>query len=159
MRVGFDQEFDGMKVINAVLDDDTAQLPKRADSHSAGYDLYAHIGDMEEFGIMPGETLMIGTGVHVRIPDGYFGGIFARSGLASKKGLRPANCVGILDETYTGEIKVALHNDSKEMQVIKDGERIAQLVIIPYATVIFNQVDELEKTERGDNGFGSTGTM
>lgn len=159
MRVGFDQEFDGMKVVNAVLDDDTAQLPKRADSHSAGYDLYAHIGDMEEFGIMPGETLMIGTGVHVRIPDGYFGGIFARSGLASKKGLRPANCVGVLDETYTGEIKVALHNDSKEMQVIKDGERIAQLVIIPYATVIFNQVDELEKTERGDNGFGSTGTM
>ena len=114
---------------------------------------------MEEFGIMPGETLMIGTGVHVRIPDGYFGGIFARSGLASKKGLRPANCVGVLDETYTGEIKVALHNDSKEMQVIKDGERIAQLVIIPYATVIFNRVDELEKTERGENGFGSTGTM
>lgn len=159
MRVGFDQEFDSMKVVNAVLDDDTAQLPKRADSHSAGYDLYAHIGDMEEFGIMPGETLMIGTGVHVRIPDGYFGGIFARSGLASKKGLRPANCVGVVDETFTGEIKVALHNDSKEMQVIKDGERIAQLVIIPYATAIFNQVDELEKTERGENGFGSSGTM
>lgn len=159
MRVGFDQEFDSMKVVNAVLDDDTAQLPKRADSHSAGYDLYAHIGDMEEFGIMPGETLMIGTGVHVRIPDGYFGGIFARSGLATKKGLRPANCVGVIDETYTGEIMVALHNDSKEMQVIKDGERIAQLVIIPYATVIFNQVDELGKTERGENGFGSTGTM
>lgn len=159
MRVGFDQEFDSMKVVNAVLDDDTAQLPKRADSHSAGYDLYAHIGDMEEFGIMPGETLMIGTGVHVEIPDGYFGGIFARSGLASKKGLRPANCVGVIDESFRGEIKVALHNDSKEMQVIKDGERIAQLVIIPYATVIFNQVDELEKTERGENGFGSTGTM
>lgn len=159
MRVGFDQEFDSMKVVNAVLDDDTAQLPKRADSHSAGYDLYAHIGDMEEFGIMPGETIMIGTGVHVEIPDGYFGGIFARSGLASKKGLRPANCVGVIDESFRGEIKVALHNDSKEMQVIKDGERIAQLVIIPYATVIFNQVDELEKTERGDNGFGSTGTM
>lgn len=97
MRVGFDQEFDSMKVVNTVLDDDTAQLPKRADSHSAGYDLYAHIGDMEEFGIMPGETLMIGTGVHVRIPDGYFGGIFARSGLAAKKGLRPANCVGVID--------------------------------------------------------------
>lgn len=159
MRVGFDQEFDSMKVVNAVLDDDTAQLPKRADSHSAGYDLYAHIGDMEEFGIMPGETLMIGTGVHVRIPDGYFGGIFARSGLATKKGLRPANCVGVIDETYTGEIMVALHNDSKEMQVIKDGERIAQLIIIPYATVVFNQVDELEKTERGENGFGSSGTM
>lgn len=159
MRVGFDQEFDSMKVVNAVLDDDTAQLPKRADSHSAGYDLYAHIGDMEEFGIMPGETLMIGTGVHVEIPDGYFGGVFARSGLASKKGLRPANCVGVIDENFRGEIKVALHNDSKEMQVIKDGERIAQLVIIPYATVIFNQVDELEKTERGENGFGSTGTM
>lgn len=159
MRVGFDQEFDSMKVVNAVLDDDTAQLPKRADSHSAGYDLYAHIGDMEEFGIMPGETLMIGTGVHVEIPDGYFGGIFARSGLASKKGLRPANCVGVIDESFRGEIKVALHNDSKEMQVIKEGERIAQLVIIPYATVIFNQVDELGKTERGENGFGSTGTM
>lgn len=159
MRVGFDQEFDSMKVVNAVLDDDNAQLPKRADSHSAGYDLYAHIGDMEEFGIMPGETLMIGTGVHVEIPDGYFGGIFARSGLASKKGLRPANCVGVIDESFRGEIKVALHNDSKEMQVIKDGERIAQLVIIPYATVIFNQVDELGKTERGENGFGSSGTM
>lgn len=159
MRVGFDQEFDSMKVVNAVLDDDTAQLPKRADSHSAGYDLYAHIGDMEEFGIMPGETLMIGTGVHVRIPNGYFGGIFARSGLATKKGLRPANCVGVIDETYTGEIMVALHNDSRDIQVIKNGERIAQLVIIPYATVIFNEVDELEKTDRGDGGFGSTGTM
>lgn len=159
MRVGFDQEFDSMKVVNAVLDDDTAQLPKRADSHSAGYDLYAHIGDMEEFGIMPGETLMIGTGVHVRIPNGYFGGIFARSGLATKKGLRPANCVGVIDETYTGEIMVALHNDSRDVQVIKNGERIAQLVIIPYATVIFNEVDELEKTDRGEYGFGSTGTM
>lgn len=159
MRVGFDQEFDNTEVVDAVLDDDTSQLPRRADSHSAGYDLYAHINDMEEFGIMPGETLMIGTGVHVRIPNGYFGGIFARSGLAAKKGLRPANCVGVIDETYTGEIMVSLHNDSKETQVIKDGERIAQLVIIPYATVIFNQVDELEKTERGENGFGSTGTM
>lgn len=159
MRVGFDQEFDSMKVVNAVLDDDTAQIPKRADSHSAGYDLYAHIGDMEEFGIMPGETLMIGTGVHVRIPNGYFGGIFARSGLATKKGLRPANCVGVIDETYTGEIMVALHNDSRDTQVIKNGERIAQLVIIPYATVIFNEVDELEKTDRGESGFGSTGTM
>jgi dUTP pyrophosphatase len=159
MRVGFDQEFENMKVVNAVLDDDTAQLPKRADSHSAGYDLYAHINGIEELGIMPGETIMIGTGVHVRIPNGYFGGIFARSGLATKKGLRPANCVGVIDETYTGEIMVALHNDSKDTQVIKNGERIAQLVIIPYATVIFNEVDELEKTDRGESGFGSTGTM
>lgn len=159
MRVGCDQEFDSMAVVNVVLDDDTAQIPKRADPHSAGYDLYAHIGDMEEFGIMPGETLVIGTGVRAAIPSGYFGGIFARSGLASKKGLRPANCVGVLDESFRGEIKVALHNDSKEMQVIKDGERIAQLVIIPYATVTFEQVDELEKTERGENGFGSTGSM
>lgn len=93
----------------------------------------------------------------MEIPEGYFGAVFARSGLATKRGLRPANCVGVIDSDYRGEIIVALKNDSGGLQVINEGERIAQIVIMPYLQVEFNKVDTLEDTDRGAGGFGSTG--
>jgi dUTP pyrophosphatase len=102
--------------------------------------------------------LKIGTGIAVEIPEGYFGAIFARSGLATKRGLRPANCVGVVDADYRGELIVALHNDTEFPQEVSEGERIAQLVIIPHLSVRFVEVDDLSSTERGEGGFGSTGT-
>ena len=94
----------------------------------------------------------------MEIPEGYFGGVYARSGLSSKKGLRPGNCVGIIDSDYRGEIKVPLHNDSDIVQSIKTGDRIAQLIIQPYLSVEFEEADELSGTERGSGGFGHSGT-
>lgn len=94
----------------------------------------------------------------MEIPEGYFGAIFARSGLATKQGLRPANCVGVVDADYRGEIIVALHNDTAETREIAVGERIAQIVIMPYLSVEFTEVYNLSSTERGEGGFGSTGT-
>ena len=91
------------------------------------------------------------------IPEGYFGGIFARSGLAAKQNLRPANCVGVVDADYRGELKVALHNDSNQERRIENGERIAQLVVIPCLSLEFEEVEELDETERGEGGFGHTG--
>lgn len=99
----------------------------------------------------------MGTGLAVAIPDGYFGAIFARSGLSTKQGLRPANCVGVIDSDYRGEVIVALHNDSNDCQTYRNGDRIAQLVIMPYLSASFDEVDELDDTERGDGGFGHTG--
>ena len=93
----------------------------------------------------------------MEIPDGYFGAVFARSGLASKQGLRPANCVGVCDSDYRGEYIVALHNDSQIKQIINPGDRIAQLVIMPYLAVTFTECDELSETKRAAGGFGSTG--
>ena len=107
--------------------------------------------------IAPHTTALVGTGLAAAIPEGYFGGIFARSGLASKQGLRPANCVGVVDADYRGEIKVALHNDTDQPQKIADGERIAQLVVLPFLAVSFQVTDELDETERGAGGFGHTG--
>lgn len=106
---------------------------------------------------MPHETGVIDTGIAVEIPDGYFGAIFARSGLATKQGLRPANCVGVVDSDYRGEIRVALHNDTDEAQFFSNGDRIAQLVLLPYLAAEFDESDELTDTERGSGGFGSTG--
>jgi dUTP pyrophosphatase len=103
--------------------------------------------------------LKIGTGIAVEIPEGYFGAIFARSGLATKRGLRPANCVGVVDADYRGELIVALHNDTDQLQFVEPGERIAQLVIMPYLSVEFEESDGLNETQRGSNGFGSTGTV
>lgn len=102
--------------------------------------------------------MKIGTGIAVEIPEGYFGAIFARSGLATKRGLRPANCVGVVDADYRGELIVALHNDTDFAQEVAEGERIAQLAIIPHLSVRFVEVDDLSSTERGEGGFGSTGT-
>ena len=136
-----------------------AILPTRGSNQAAGYDLYACIDrDMAYRSIHPHETVKIGTGLSLEIPEGYFGAIFARSGIATKRGLRPANCVGVIDSDYRGEIVVALHNDSDDTQTIEQDERIAQLVIMPYLPVEFTEVDELDSTERGTDGFGSTGT-
>ena len=131
-------------------------IPTRGSAAAAGYDLYACL-DADEAVIPPHSTQKIGTGLAVAVPDGYFGAIFARSGLAAKSGLRPANCVGVADSDYRGEYIVALHNDTDEPKTVKNGERIAQLVIMPYLSVEFNEVSELDSTERGAGGFGSTG--
>ena len=132
-----------------------AIIPTRGSKHSAGVDLYACIDKPIE--IQPHETVKIGTGLAMELPDGYFGAIFARSGLATKQGLRPANCVGCCDSDYRGEYIVPLHNDTDFPQIATPGERIAQLVIMPYLPVEFVEVDELTDTERGSGGFGHTG--
>lgn len=134
---------------------DTAKTPTRGSEHAAGYDLYADV--KEDVQIKPHETVKIGTGLAMEVPDGYFGEIFARSGLASKEGLRPANCVGVCDSDYRGEYIVAIHNDSEETRTITAGERIAQLVVMQYLPVTFDEVAELTDTNRGEGGFGSTG--
>ena len=132
-----------------------AVIPYRGSAQAAGYDVYAV--NTEDFVVKSGETLMVKTGLAFVIPDGYFGGIFARSGLACKQGIRPANCVGVIDSDYRGELMVALHNDTDTDQILKAHERIAQLVILPYLAVEFDEVEELSETERGAGGFGSTG--
>lgn len=133
-----------------------AIIPTKGSEHAAGLDLYACI-DTNELAINPHETKKVGTGLAAEIPEGYFGAIFARSGLATKQGLRPANCVGVVDSDYRGEIIVALHNDSQYFTVINNHDRIAQLVILPYLDVNLNEVDDLSDTKRGEGGFGSTG--
>ena len=132
-----------------------AKLPARATELSAGYDLYACLD--EPVTIMPGATLGVGTGFAAAIPAGWFAAIFARSGMAIKKGLRPANCVGVCDADYRGEYIVPLHNDSAEPRTVENGERIAQMVLLPCRTVEFETVEELSETARGAGGFGSTG--
>lgn len=132
-----------------------AIIPTYGTSFSAGADLYACLE--ESINIEPGETFFVKTGIAMEIPEGYAGLVYARSGLACKKGLAPANKVGVIDSDYRGEIIVALHNHSNESVTVENGERIAQLVITPYITAIFNEVDVLEDTERGQGGFGSTG--
>lgn len=134
-----------------------AVIPTQGSDQAAGHDLYAH-GLLGECAIIqPHETRMIGTGIAMEIPNGYFGGIYPRSGLATKSGLRPANCVGVIDSDYRGEIKVAIHNDSNTPKMVNDGDRIAQLIIQPYLNVEFEETDELSDTVRGDGGFGHTG--
>lgn len=134
-----------------------AEIPTYGSVLSAGMDLYAHLGEHEMLLIKPHETIKVGTGIAVEPPVGYFGAVFARSGLATKQGLRPANCVGVCDWDYRGEYIVALHNDSEEEREVRNGDRIAQLVFLPYITGEIKVVDELSDTERGDGGFGSTG--
>lgn len=134
---------------------ETARVPKRGSSSAAGYDLFADI--RENVVIAPTETVLIGTGLSMAIPEGYFGGVFARSGLSAKEGLRPANCVGVIDSDYRGEIKVSLHNDSDKERTVTPDEKIAQLVVIPYLTLELKEADSLPDTQRGEGGFGSTG--
>lgn len=141
-------------VVKIKKTDSNAIIPTYGSERAAGCDLYS----TSEIDIPVGETKLIGTGVCMEIPDGYVGLIYARSGLATNRGLRPANCVGVIDSDYRGEIKVALHNDSKEFQPIYVGDRIAQLVIAPFLNVTFEEVGMLDETNRGENGFGSTGT-
>lgn len=132
-----------------------ARIPSRGSAQAAGYDLYACLE--EPVAIAPGKTVTVGTGITAALPEGYFGACFARSGLARKEGLRPANCVGVVDSDYRGEYLIALHNDSDTERIVNDGDRIAQLVILPYLTVTFTETDELPDTARGAGGFGSTG--
>ena len=132
---------------------DDSIVPTKGSKYAAGFDLYAH----EDAVIEPHTNVKIGTGVAITPPEGTFGAIFARSGLATKQGLRPANCVGVCDYDYTGEYIIALHNDSNETRYIQKGDRIGQVAFIPYIDAFITEVKELEITERGDGGFGSTG--
>ena len=135
---------------------DNAIVPTRGSAQAAGYDLYARL-DTDTYLIPPKETVKVGTGIAVAIPPFNWGGIYARSGLATKQGLRPANCVGVIDSDYRGEVIVALYNDSNEPRLIHNGDRVAQLVITPYVPYDIAVVQELSETDRGADGFGSTG--
>ena len=131
-----------------------AVIPAYGSEYAAGADLYACLEG--ELTIQPHETAVIPTGIALELPVGYAGLIYARSGLATKKGLAPANKVGVVDCDYRGEVKVALHNHSGAAQTVSAGERVAQLVITPYITANFCEVDELSQTVRGAGGFGSS---
>ncbi len=133
----------------------SAIIPTSGSKLSAGYDLYACLDSPVT--IRAHKTVKIGTGLSVEIPEGYFGAIFARSGLASKNGIRPANCVGVCDSDYRGEYIVPLHNDTDEDYTVHHGDRIAQMIVLPYLSVEFIETGELSETDRGSSGFGSTG--
>lgn len=132
-----------------------AVTPTRGSDLAAGYDLYAAIDNTIQ--IAPRSTVKVGTGLSFELPNETFAGIFARSGLATKKGLRPANCVGVCDSDYRGEYIVALHNDTDELMEIEPKERIAQMILLPFIPMEFDEVNDLSETERGEGGFGSTG--
>ena len=146
---------------------ETAQLPTKNFDSDAAFDLYADIKDtFKPFGtaenekgvkVMPGQTVKIGTGVAMEIPERYWGAIYARSGLATKQGLRPANAVGVVDSHYRGEIIVAIHNDSNEVQIIHHGDRIAQFMLAPVIETSFEEVSGLSDSDRGEGSFGSSG--
>ena len=142
-----------MKIQIKKLTED-AILPSHGSADAAGWDLYT----LEGRTINAGTTALVGTGLAVAIPEGYVGLVFARSGLATKNGLAPANKVGVIDSDYRGELKVALHNHFKEMpQTISKGDRIAQMLVVPCVNCEWEEVAELSETERGVAGFGSTG--
>lgn len=135
---------------------DDAKIPTRGSKDAAGYDLYARLGE-SELTILPHTTVKVSAGFAMTVPKGFAGFVFARSGMATKKALRPANAVGVVDSDYTGEVFVPLHNDSDEPQTIKNEDRIAQLIIMPFQVIDWIPVDELSITTRGAGGFGSTG--
>lgn len=145
-----------MPIINVKKLDERAVLPTYGSEFAAGADLYAVTDG--EVAIQPGETKLVHTGLAMEIPEGYAGLIYARSGLASKRGLAPANKVGVVDADYRGEVMVALHNHSNVEQKISHGERIAQLVVAPFLKASFTEAVTLSDTVRGVGGFGSTGT-
>lgn len=133
---------------------ENAVIPVYGTQYSAGADLYV-LDDTVN--ILPHETVLLHTGIAIEIPEGYCGLIFARSSMGSKRGLAPANKVGVIDSDYRGEIRVALHNHSDITQTVEHGERVAQLAIVPFVRVDYELVDDLSDTERGEGGFGSTG--
>ena len=143
------------KLIKYTKLNEYAQEPTRGSVAAAGYDLYAAISDSVT--IPAHSTVKIGTGLAFALPDNTFAAIFARSGLATKQGLRPANCVGVCDSDYRGEYIVAVHNDTDEEKIIEPNERIAQMILMPYIPMMFEEVESLDETERGEGGFGSTG--
>lgn len=132
-----------------------AKLPTFGSKYAAGADLYACL--QEEISVEPGQTVFVPTGLAMELPEGYVGLIYARSGLACKRGLAPANKVGVIDSDYRGEFIVALHNHGAEVQTIGPGERIAQLVVAPILQPVYVESEVLSETQRGDGGFGSTG--
>ena len=136
--------------------DERAVAPTYGSAAAAGADLYAVLDTPLTIGA--GETALVHTGLAVEIPEGFVGLVCARSGLATKQGLAPANKVGVIDADYRGEVMVALHNHSAETRTIDHGERIAQLVLLPYLTAVYEQADSLTDTIRGEGGFGSTGS-
>lgn len=144
--------------VNFVKLSPTAQAPVHGSEYAAGYDLHADLGKDMRILIPVGEVRKISTGVAIALPDNTFGAIYARSGLATKKGLAPANKVGVIDSDYRGPIIVALKNESNEPQIIEHGERIAQIVVQPYLSVEYNEVESIGTTARGEGGFGSTGS-
>lgn len=135
--------------------DPRAQLPVYGSADAAGADLYALTDGPVE--VAPGQTVLIPTGLALAIPQGYVGLVCARSGLATKQGLAPANKVGVIDADYRGELLVSLHNHSGERRVVECGDRVAQLILVPYLAARFQEVDQLDDTARGTGGFGSTG--
>ncbi len=135
--------------------DPRAIIPTYGTEFSAGADIYALLD--EPITINPGETKMIHTGLALAIPEGLVGLNFARSGMAAKRGLAPANKVGVIDSDYRGEVMVALHNHGSAPQTIENGERVAQMVFVPYYAAEFELKEELSETLRGEGGFGSTG--
>lgn len=134
---------------------DGAPLPKHAKSGDAGMDLTTR----KAVTIPPRDSVMVGTGTSVEIPTGYVGLVFPRSGLAGKQGVTLRNCVGVIDSGYRGEIKAPLHNTTDQFRRIAAGERVCQLVVVPYVECECVEVDELSETERGEGGFGSSGTL
>ena len=134
---------------------ENAKLPVHGSEAAAGYDVFACVEEL--ITIPPHTTAKISTGLSVEIPEGYFMGVFARSGLATKEGLRPSNCTGVVDSDYRGEVIVALHNDSDITRYVRPQEKIAQLIVLPFMYWDIQDVDELSDTERGTGGFGSTG--
>lgn len=140
------------RILFKKLDPD-AKLPTKATWDSAGLDLYS----LDTAVISPGETLNIRSGLAVEIPYGYFGGIYARSGLSTIHGIRPANCVAVIDSDYRGQIGIPLHNESDKVYKIQKGDRVAQLVIQPCLYAVPVEVKELSDTKRGEYGFGSSG--
>lgn len=134
---------------------DKATIPTYGTEYSAGADIYACLDSAIK--IAPGETAFIKTGLSAEVPEGFALFIFARSGLSIKQGLAPANKVGVVDSDYRGEIMVALHNHGKEEKIVESGDRIAQMIFLPYYKAKFKEVTELSDTIRGAGGFGSTG--
>lgn len=136
---------------------DTAKMPTKGSSRAAGYDLYADT--VVDIAVFPGETVPFYTGLAMEIPDGYFGAIYPRSGLATKKGLRLPHCVGVIDSDYRGNIGVPLFNDSNDPVLVKAHERVAQIVFQKCDDVILHEAEELSETDRGEGGFGSSGRI
>lgn len=148
-----------------------AKIPHKAHKEDACFDIYAcepnavyrewngglEVKEANGLKIRPHETVMVHTGFATEIPVGYYAAIYARSGLSTKQGLRPANCVGVVDSQYIGEWMVALHNDSSETRIVKHGDRIAQFAILPVLDIKLEETNELSSTERGEGGFGSSG--
>lgn len=145
-----------MSIVKFIKLNPNAIVPTYGTEYAAGADLYTLPGDVIK--LEPGETVMIHTGIAMQIPEGTAAFIFARSGTATKRGLAPANKVGVIDSDYRGEIMVPIHNHSGTVQYIESGERVAQMVIMPYIRAEFIESNILDDTERADKGFGSTGT-